>query len=736
MGIYSEVIRQKEINNHILESFADEALLNDESVRRVESEVDDVQSALLFILGKFGISASRLYGYRSTEDLLEAMLDPYGMMYYKADNVTDEIRDHTEYILAFRQDGKAVALHPSFHGYRWYCPHDNKRGAATNDYCHSLKPQCFVFNQPIREFGSVTFTFIYNVLKYMTVYDVIYLLLATAAVTGLGLIFPYINKWVYNTFLKDPDSNLYLLRVFFALYLGLSVVKGFISILKSKLLSDLRNRVSIRIQAAVMAKVLHLPRSFFSDNSSGKVSKRITYCNNLSSMIINIFLDILLNFSFSGVYLIQMRSFSKDLFMPALVFIGVKICVSVISAIGNSVIERKTMALDMERNSFFASSIRGIQKIKSMGSEKSIYAKWADQYRKSLHYSYNKPFFLKYKGELISALSTVATITLMGITFFRGITREDYMIFSSAYTNIITVASSVVSMMSNIFRMRTLADSVRPIFTTESDEKTNADFVRSITGNIRVENIYFSYDKEKRGCLRGVSLEIKEGEKIAIVGESGCGKSTLLKIIMGMEKPDQGSVFFDDKDLGMMNTRSLRQKIGSVFQFSKVFAGTIYDNVVFGSRTEHTDEEVWKALDLACIGDDIRKLPLGINTELSESNSSGFSGGQRQRILIARALINHPKLLVLDEATSALDNLTQKAVLEHINALKCTVVMVAHRLSTVKNFDRIIMLENGEIAEEGTFDALMAKNGKFAQLVQKQLIQEEKDVKDIEHLDA
>lgn len=734
MGIYSKVIRQKEENNHILESFADEALLNDESVRRVEGEVDDVQSALLFILNRFGVSASRIYGYMFTEDLLEAMLDPYGMMYYKAENVTDEIRDHTEYILAFREDGKAVALYPSFRGYRWFCPYENKSGAATASYCHALQPKCYVFNQPIREFPSVTFTFIYNVLKYMTVYDVVKLLMATAAVTGLGLVFPYISKWVYGTFLKDPNSNLFLLRVFFALYLGLSIVKGFISILKSKLLSDLRNRVSIRIQAAVMAKVLHLPRSFFSDNSSGKVSKRITYCNNLSSMIINIFLDILLNFSFSGVYLVQMKSFSEELFMPALIFIGVKIVVSVISSIGNAIIERKTMALDMERNTFFTSAIRGIQKIKSMGSETSIYARWADQYRMSLHYTYNKPFFLKYKGELISAISTAATITLMGVTFFKGITREDYMIFSSAYTNIITVASSLVSMMSNVFRMRTLADSVRPIFTAEPDEKGSAEYVRSISGNIQVENVHFSYDKEQRGCLRGVSVHIREGEKLAIVGESGCGKSTLLKIIMGMEKPDQGSVFYDDKDILMVNTRSLRQKIGSVFQFSKVFAGTIYDNVVFGSRTEHTDEEVWEALDLACIGDYIRKLPLGINTELSESNSSGFSGGQRQRILIARALINHPKLLVLDEATSALDNLTQKEVLEHINALNTTVLMVAHRLSTVKDFDRIIMLEDGLIAEEGTFDELMAKNGKFAQLVQKQLIQEEKNSDDITHL--
>ena len=729
MGIYSDVIRKKEENNRMLEAYADEALLKDESVRRIEREVDDVQSALLYILDRFKITVTRTYGHRSTEDLLEATLDPLGMMYYKGESVKDEIRDHTEYILAFRKDGKAVALTPSFRGYRWYCPHESSHGAATKAYIEDLKPECYVFNQPIREFPSLIITFIYNVLKYLTVYDVIELLLATAVMTGLGLVFPHINKWVYGVYLKDPDSNLYLLRMFFALYLGLSLVRGVVTILKSKLLSNLRNRVSIRIQAAIMAKVLHLPRSFFSDNSSGKVSKRISSCSNLSGMIINIFLDILLNFSFSGAYVVQMRNFSPELFKPALIFAAVKVLVSIFGSIGNAMIERKTLALDMENNSFFSSAIRGIQKIKGMGAEKAIYAKWADIFRTSLHYNYNRPFFLKHQSAIISALSTIATITLMGTAFFKGITREDYMVFSSAYANVITIASSLISMMGNVFRMRTLAENIRPIFSCEPEQKGSLEYVRGIRGNIRLEDIHFSYDKEQRGCLRGVSLKINAGEKVAVVGESGCGKSTLLKIIMGMEKPDNGAVYFDEKDIALVNTRSLRQKIGSVFQFSKVFAGTIYDNVVFGSKGEKSEEEVWNALDQACIGDYIRTLPLQLNTELSESNSSGFSGGQRQRILIARALISKPNVLVLDEATSALDNLTQKEVLEHINALSCTVIMVAHRLSTVKGFDRIIMLENGKIAEEGTYEQLMEKNGKFAELVHKQLIEEEKESK-------
>ncbi|MBQ8067582.1 MAG: ATP-binding cassette domain-containing protein [Solobacterium sp.] len=324
-------------------------------------------------------------------------------------------------------------------------------------------------------------------------------------------------------------------------------------------------------------------------------------------------------------------------------------------------------------------------------------------------------------------LTSAATVTLMGLTAVNGLTRESYMVFTTSYSMVISVASTVTGVMSNLFRMKNLADNVRPIFASKSDTKPNLEYVRHLNGRIRAENIHFSYEDESRGCLRGVSLNVRAGEKIAIVGESGCGKSTLLKILMGMETPDSGAVYFDDKDITLLNQKSLRQRIGSVFQFSKLFPGTIFSNVTFGATEEVSEEEVWSALDKACIGDYIRTLPLGINTEISESNSCGFSGGQRQRILIARALIGKPGVLILDEATSALDNMTQKKVLEAVNGLSCTVIMVAHRLSTVENCDKIIMLENGVIAEEGTYSELMERGGKFAKLVEKQLIKEEEE---------
>ena len=294
-----------------------------------------------------------------------------------------------------------------------------------------------------------------------------------------------------------------------------------------------------------------------------------------------------------------------------------------------------------------------------------------------------------------------------------------------------SVVNTLIGTMSTIFRMKTMADNIAPIFEYETAISGNKEFVSNLRGNIRVENVHFSYDPDQAPCLDGVSLNVRPGEKVALVGESGCGKSTLLKIVMGMESPGSGIVYFDDKDISNLNPRSLRQKIGSVFQFSKLFPGTIYDNVIFGCFEKVDEEKVWEALRKACIDEYVAALPLGINTEISQSNSSGFSGGQRQQLLLARALIRNPKVLILDEATSALDNITQKRVLDSVLQLNSTVLMVAHRLSTVIHFDRIVMLKNGKIVESGTYDELMASNSLFAELVNKQLIEEKQTYENI-----
>ena len=206
---------------------------------------------------------------------------------------------------------------------------------------------------------------------------------------------------------------------------------------------------------------------------------------------------------------------------------------------------------------------------------------------------------------------------------------------------------------------------------------------------------------------------------MAIVGETGCGKTTLMRLMLGFETPQKGAVYYDGKDLKQIDLKSLRQKIGSVMQNGKLFPGDIYSNIVLTAPWLSVDE-AWKAATIAGIADDIGNMPMGMFTLISEGQG-GISGGQKQRLLIARAIAPRPRILIFDEATSALDNITQKQISDALDEMNCTRIVIAHRLSTIKQCDRIILLKDGKIAEDGTYEELMALKGEFADLVSRQL---------------
>jgi ABC-type bacteriocin/lantibiotic exporter with double-glycine peptidase domain len=218
--------------------------------------------------------------------------------------------------------------------------------------------------------------------------------------------------------------------------------------------------------------------------------------------------------------------------------------------------------------------------------------------------------------------------------------------------------------------------------------------------------------------LDGLSLKIRPGQYVAIVGRTGCGKSTLMRILLGLETPDKGAIYYDRQDISKIDLKSLRRKIGVVMQNGKLFSGDIYSNIVI-SAPQLTVDDAWEAAEIAGIADDIRKMPMGMNTIISESGRE-ISGGQRQRIMIARAIAPKPRILMFDEATSALDNITQKKVSQALDSLKCTRIVIAHRLSTIMQCDRILVLDNGKIIEDGSYDELIAQKGFFAELIERQ----------------
>ena len=220
-----------------------------------------------------------------------------------------------------------------------------------------------------------------------------------------------------------------------------------------------------------------------------------------------------------------------------------------------------------------------------------------------------------------------------------------------------------------------------------------------------------------------MSLKIRPGDYIAIVGRTGCGKSTLIRLLLGFETPERGAVYYDGKDVTTLDLGSLRRNIGVVTQDGGLFQGDVFSNITI-TAPDLTLDEAWEAAETAGIAGDIRAMPMGMYTLISEGQG-GISGGQKQRLMIARAIAPKPKLLIFDEATSALDNKTQKQISESLDAMGCTRVVVAHRLSTIQHCDRIVVLDGGKIIEDGNYEELIARDGYFAELVRRQRLDAE-----------
>jgi len=272
--------------------------------------------------------------------------------------------------------------------------------------------------------------------------------------------------------------------------------------------------------------------------------------------------------------------------------------------------------------------------------------------------------------------------------------------------------------------IKPVLEMAEPILKAQPELGEDRKIVTRLSGQIELSNVTFRYNEQMPLVLDNLSLKIRPGQYIAVVGKTGCGKSTLMRLLLGFESPQKGAVYFDGQDIAKLDLRSLRQNIGAVMQNGRLFTGSILSNITVSAPWLGL-EEAWEAAELSGVADDIRAMPMGMQTMISEGGG-GISGGQRQRLLIARAIVAKPRILIFDEATSALDNITQKHVSDALDCLSSTRIIIAHRLSTIRHCDRIIVLEGGGIREDGTYEELIKKDGYFAELVDRQRLGNER----------
>lgn len=477
-------------------------------------------------------------------------------------------------------------------------------------------------------------------------------------------------------------------------------------------------KLELSVQAATMMRILSLPADFFKQYSSGELSSRSGNIQTLCSMLVSTVFNTGLTSIFSLLYITQIFAYTPNLVVPALIIILITVVFSLVTSFLQMHYSKKQMELGAQENGMSYALISGIQKIRLSGSEKRAYSRWSSLYAKVVRTTYNTPMFLRVNGTLSTAISLVGVIVMYYMSVKSKISVADYCSFNAAYGMISGAFMSLAGIATTIAKFKPIIEMAKPIMETVPEISEGKLVIDRLSGGIELNNVSFRYNENMPLVIDDLSLKIRAGQYVAIVGATGCGKSTLMRILLGFEKPQKGAVYYDGKDLNSVDLRSLRRKIGVVLQDGKLFQGDIYSNIVISAPHLSLDD-AWDAAEMAGIADDIRRMPMGMHTIISEG-SGGVSGGQRQRLMIARAIAPKPKILMFDEATSALDNITQKIVSDSLDKLKCTRIVIAHRLSTIRQCDRIIYLEKGKIVEDGTYDELIAKNGKFAELVERQ----------------
>ena len=381
-------------------------------------------------------------------------------------------------------------------------------------------------------------------------------------------------------------------------------------------------------------------------------------------------------------------------------------------------ISKKSIEIYSKENGMSYTLISGVQKIKLSGAEKRAFARWGNLFADGARLSYDPPMFLKINTVISSAISLVGTLVMYYFAVSSGVSVADYYAFNTAYGMVSGAFMSLAGIALTVAQIKPIMDMVKPILQAVPEISEGKQVITRLSGGIELNNVSFRYNENMPLVVDDMSLKIRPGQYVAIVGATGCGKSTLMRLMLGFETPQKGAVYFDGKDISNVDLKSLRRNIGVVMQNGKLFSGDIFSNITI-SAPWLTMDEAWHAAELSGIAEDIRRMPMGMHTIISEG-SGGVSGGQRQRLMIARAIAPKPKILMFDEATSALDNLTQKTVSESLDGLKCTRIVIAHRLSTIRQCDRIIVLDKGKIIEDGTYDELIRNGGFFAELVARQ----------------
>ena len=725
MGWFDEQIKQRMLNDDevFAESFqkmADIVMEKSALASTMNDHAKQTKTAIDEILRYYHIKPQELPDHiKDMSEQLEYQLRPHGIMHRTITLRDKWYKDGIGILLASTADGDIVTLLPKgSRGYRYFDKTTGKyvKLNKKNEQLISREAMCFYNPLPLKEIHMK------ELLRYLakipSTGDRVVLFTVSLFVTLLGLLTPKINNLIFSHVTMSENTTVLVAAML--LLASVTISTTLFTAIKSLIMGRIQTKMDIAVQSSAMMRILTLPSDFFKNYTAGDIGNRMNAIGTLCKLLTDAFLSVGLTSLMSIIYIGQIFQYARALVVPAVSIVLLTMIFSVITAIVQTRIGRKTMKLQTKSHGLVYSMFSGVTKIKLSGAEKRFFAKWSDTYTKAAKLQYAPPAIIKYHTAIAAAIPVFGAIILYSQAVKSGVSVANYMAFNASYAMISGAFAALSSVALTAANIKPILEIAEPIMNTKPEIADNKKNIDRISGGIELNHVSFRYSDSMPMVIDDLSLKIRPGQYVAIVGGTGCGKSTLMRLMLGFESPQKGAIYYDGKDVSSINLRSLRQKIGVVMQNAKLFQGDIFSNIVI-SAPRLTLDDAWKAAEMAGIAEDIRNMPMGMNTMISEG-AGGVSGGQRQRLMIARAIAPKPKILMFDEATSALDNITQRVVSDSLDSLRCTRIVIAHRLSTIRHCDRIIVLDKGKIIEDGTYDELMEQRGFFSELVARQQI--------------
>lgn len=626
-------------------------------------------------------------------------------------------------LLAFaEEDNRPLALIPvSSRQYEIYDPSKGSKNVLDGSTAQLVKAFAFAFYRPfplkamnLKDLLVFSFESAYS-------RDIIFVVIMGLLGGLIGMINPIVTGIVIDSVVPSADK-LQLMNIGFLL-LSFALGKASFELTRSIATLRMEGKMDGSGQAAVWDRLISLPASFFRNYTSGELVMRAMGIDQIRKVLSGTTVNTIISAIFSIFNGLLMFKYDIKMSWIGMGLIAISIGVSLLLGYIQISYERKTVDISNKISGLVLQIIGGVSKFRISGSEHRAFYQWAKFFSKQRKIEFSKEIL----QNVLSTFNTVFPVITSMVMFYivgnyggdKAMTTGNFVSFNSSFNIFMTAMLQLSSTFLTVNIVIPTFESTKPILETlpeYDDEKADPG---ELDGTIEIGHVTFRYEESGPVILNDISMKIDNGEYIALVGSSGCGKSTLLRVLLGFEKPVTGKIYYSGQDLDSIDVRSVRKQLGVVLQNGQMMSGDILSNII-GSNPKLTIKDAEEAAKMSGLYEDIQRMPMGMYTMVSEGGGT-LSGGQRQRLLIARAIVNKPKILYFDEATSALDNRTQAIVGESLDKLNATRIVIAHRLSTVMNCDRIIVLDKGSIVEEGTYEELMKHDGMFASLAKRQL---------------